>query len=375
MTVTAHLVDLVVRAANETGDGHGGHDHGQDHAHGNEQGNATTAAEAGAGAGYCSGTVCMRNWKIAFAVLLFVEGVVFGYVPLLLKRFACLSTKRFRRLLSFVNVGGGGIFLATGMLHILPEALELLREPESHGAHGSEVAGKQADLQGHGTEHGHEHGFPVGPAVILYTFILFLFLEKVLFPHSHGAADVKSESEAHNHEWTSAPTEENNDMEPKRDGILSKTFFTYVLITLFIGLHSVFESVALGSSKRWGTVLNLFIAISTHRWATTMTLGARYERASLSPLAYSLLVIGYAAIAPLGIAIGVGVREASRTVVGVVFALSAGIFVYVGAFETPAEEFVERKDLRYPKFAVYTLGAGIITIITGILFATGAAAH
>jgi len=173
-------------------------------------------------AGFCETAACLRNWKIAFAAILFVEGVIFGYVAIALRRFACLSTKKFFTLLSYVNTFGGGIFLATGLLHIIPEALEFMEggHSEEEGAHGDHDAhslntaagGDEHDHSTH-AEAGHEgheeggHGFPLGFTLILVTFLVFLFFDRILFTHhNHGHSDAKHVTEEGNDEDVSMRT-------------------------------------------------------------------------------------------------------------------------------------------------------------------------
>jgi len=54
-----------------------------------------------------------------------------------------------------------------------------------------------------------------------------------------------------------------------------------------------------------------------------------------------------------------------------VFAISGGIFFYIGGFETPVEELVGKQENKLMKYFMYVAGAVVITIITGILSATG----
>lgn len=321
---------------------------------------------------YCASAQCMQSWKIGFAVILFVEGLVFGFLVLLLRRLACLGTVRFRKFLSFVNVAGGGVFLATGLLHILPETVELLKESEGHNAEEvhsetgaapdvhAEEAAVVSEIHG---EHGHGE-FPLAFALALGVFIVFLLLDHVLFSHS-----------AQNEQKVSRDEEEAlENVDPIHDqhnGLFSAAFATVAVATLGISAHSILESLALGGSSSWGTMLNAFIAISTHRWATSMALGSRYARANLNTLSYSILTVAFAFVSPLGVAIGAGIREASPKFIGVIFALSAGTFLYIGAFESLAEEFVEHHDDQLAKFFIFTAAAGLITAITGILSAAG----
>ncbi len=352
--------------AHEGHDDHAGHSDHADHGHHDEHGHEEHGHDEHghddhsdhAEGTFCSGSACLRNWKIGFAVLLFVEGVIFGYFALLLKKFACVQTKRFRKFLGFINIGGGGIFLASGFLHILPEGLEFLA-PAEEGGH---------DDHGHDDHHDHAHGFPTGMTVVLYSFLAFMLLEMFLIPHHD-----EHESPSHTDDEAVEKGGEAEEKEvSKANGLKSKAFASMSLITAAIGIHSIFESIALGASSRWSSTLNLFIAIGTHRWATTMSLGARYAKVNLSGFGYALCVIGYALIAPIGVAIGMAVQgNASNRLIGVVFAISGGIFFYIGGFETPVEELVGKQENKFIKYLTYLAGATVITIITGILSATG----
>jgi len=157
-------------------------------------------------------------------------------------------------------------------------------------------------------------------------------------------------------------------VEQKFNGFTTSAFHTATAVTVGIGAHSVLEGVAMGAGS-WTTALNLFIAVAAHRWATCMALGSRFATLNLSFLPYTALVFAFALVAPIGVAIGFSVKHLGDTFLGIIFAISGGIFLYVGAFEVPSEEFVEDKSHRYGKFITYTVGAGIMVAITGILIA------
>jgi len=304
-----------------------------------------------------------------------------------------MSTKSFRRLLHYINAGGGGVFLATGLLHILPEAVEIFKEKGSgHGAHG------------------HAIEFPTPYAIGLATFLLFLLFDRVLFPgsHDHGDQDVKADPSrtSEDVDETSNPRHvgpkgyedfdvvvveedrevdfENQDknnasvtsstfsMSGSRplNGFKSAAFATAGITTAGIAAHSLFESVALGSATKFSTALNVFIAISTHRWATSMALGSRYMNGDLNVAAYSVLTVLFSLVTPLGVLIGFGAQSLSYVFQGTVFAISAGTFIYIGAFETVAHEFVAHTKYMRGKFIIMVAGAALMTLITGILVIT-----
>ncbi len=92
---------------------------------------------------------------------------------------------------------------------------------------------------------------------------------------------------------------------------------------------------------------------------------------NLSGLGYALCVMGYALIAPIGVAIGMAVQgNASSTVIRVVFAMCGCIFLCIRGFGTPVEELVGKQENRFMKYLTYLTGATVITIIAGVLPAT-----
>lgn len=331
---------------------------------------------------YCASRGCQRNWKLAFATILFFEGLLFGYMALLLRRFAWLSNKRFRKLLHIVNVFAGGIFLATGLLHILPEAVAFLT-PTASGA-----------VPGH--LHGHHHvaRFPTAFAIVLAMYFVFLFCDRVVKEHFgtfseklHDAAgDYELEPEEYDDQaegeyaWDDDKCDfrsmQSSDAEDplatrveESYGFRSPQFLAAAIGALGMGAHSLLESVALGGSARMSVILNTFLAISMHRWATSMALGARFAKERLSVGPYSALIVAFAAVAPTGVLFGLVTQHTSPVFQGVVFAISAATFVYIGAFETPSEEFVAHQRWPLLKFLCMLGGALLIIIVTAILVA------
>lgn len=316
---------------------------------------------------YCNSDACLRNWKIVFAVILFLEGLIFGYFTLLLRRFACITTRKFRKLLHFVNAGGGGVFLATGLLHILPEAADLL-EPKEPGAANE--------------AHAHEGSFPTAYAVVLATFFVFLFFDRVLFASSHSIEHASNKF-ALRHS-TDLEDEDDDDEDGSAvarndttstvyggasNGFGSPAFVAALFCVLGLSAHSLFESVALGGSSSFTTTLHAFIAIAAHRWATSMALGSIFGKHELTAGAYSVLNVLFALVAPIGIGIGFAIQSTSEVFQGIVFSLSAGTFLYIGAFETVSHEFVEHRKNLVVKYCVMAAGASIMVIITGALVA------
>lgn len=320
----------------------------------------------------CEGS-CLIRWKIGFAVILFLEAVIFGFALLVTRKLARSKGHLLSKIMHTVNAMGGGVFLSTGLLHILPEAIELL----SSGEEGEENAEGE-----HGGEHdhGHEHGgeFPTAYAIVLLSFYVFFFVEQVVFSkfgvgHDHDV-DVEanraslSANDGGEDDYESHQEKERASLSfSGRHGFGSVQFLLSLVALFGIAAHSLFESIAMGASGSFSTVLNTFIAICAHRWATTIALGTKFVKDDLSWAPYCVLIVLFALVAPLGVGIGIGVNTASQTAQGVLFAISAATFIYIGAFEVPGEEFLLYTRHKFGRFCAMIGGAVIITIITVIL--------
>lgn len=98
------------------------------------------------------------NIKFIGTILLWVCMVFFGLLPLKVRHF-----KTNKALLSLSNCFSGGLFIAIGLIHVLPEAHENLEGK------------KQKQL------HGEEYVFPLSYAICLATFSFILLIDKVIF--------------------------------------------------------------------------------------------------------------------------------------------------------------------------------------------------
>eukprot|EP00178_Gracilaria_changii_P013643 TRINITY_DN384_c0_g1_i5.p1 TRINITY_DN384_c0_g1~~TRINITY_DN384_c0_g1_i5.p1 ORF type:complete len:367 (+),score=46.25 TRINITY_DN384_c0_g1_i5:817-1917(+) len=330
---------------------------------------------------------CLTAWKVGFSAILLAEGLLFAHIVFFVRKFT--DGPKLSLALRIGNAFSAGIFLAAGLLHIFPEAVELLAG-EGHGGHGgharmlgtvvrvlsnlvSEEDELHDDHHGEGEEHeeeGHEGEFPWAYLITGIAFYLLFFVEQILFPklfptlgsHSHSVEtkDVEEDVEK----------SDNAQQEGRKGGFTSRAFIQGLLDVVGISLHSLFESMALGVSDSFDVMLNIFIAVVTHRWATATALSFKLIR-DLRYLPFLVLMTLFSSAVPIGVAIGAGLSSLSATVQGVLFSVSAGTFLYIGAFELMAEEYVEHGEWKVRKFLFTILGAGIITVITVILSATG----
>lgn len=361
----------------------------------------------------CEGS-CVTKWKVIFAVILFIEGVFFGHIVYLIRRFRSNkqteSTTRFNTILSFGNALAAGVFLSTGFLHILPEAIELFSGEHAHGeeGHGEEGHGEEDgeeegipaaernEEEGHDEDGPHEEGeeshsnsleeghedeeeegasFPTVFAIVVAAFYFFFFLEKILLPKIFGKA-VTHNHVGDEHDSEEAPEQAPTDVEGEKlldgtasdIGFVSTPFVLGLLTILGISAHSFIESMALGVSNSFTTALNIFIATASHRWATALAITFPLVR-NLRYIPFLVLLLIFSAMIPLGVGIGAALSSISSTAQGVLFAISVGTFLYMGAYELMGDAFAGQRKWQFAKFITMLGGAGIIYIITGILTA------
>lgn len=299
----------------------------------------------------CTGA-CMRNWKVLFAAVLFAEGLLFGHLVFLMRHM--VRGKRALAALShFGHAVSAGVFFATGMLHILPEAVHLL-------------AAADGDEDDHGEE---GEGFPWPYFIVVVAFYAIFFLEKIVIPKVlPNATDPCGELHATASDMKQVDEDDPLDPPPHSitQGFASAAFATALLQMLGLSVHSVLESLALGLSGDWSTLLHVFLATAAHRWATSLAISfTLVARLRYAPFLVALTL--FSAMVPLGVGIAAAFSALAPIAKGTLFAVSAATFLYIGAFDAMADEFVLTDKWRGRKFCATVAGASVIAGVTGLL--------
>lgn len=108
------------------------------------------------------------------------------------------------------------------------------------------------------------------------------------------------------------------------------------LVSFFgLSFHNLVEGLALGSSAQVpGLMPVIFIAILAHKAPAAFSLGTLLSHGRYSRLQVAGLVLGFAAIIPVGAAVAVFLaRGISAVTVGAMVALSAGTFLHIATDE------------------------------------------
>ena len=76
------------------------------------------------------------------------------------------------------------------------------------------------------------------------------------------------------------------------------------------------------------------------------------------------MILIFAFITPVGIALGMALTSLSNnTVAGIFLSISVGTFIYIACSEVVVDEFAN-PEYKYPKFLCFLLGAAIVVALT-----------
>ena len=127
-----------------------------------------------------------------------------------------------------------------------------------------------------------------------------------------------------------------------------------------MGFHGFFEGMALGIQSDIQNTISLFLAIVAHKWAASLTLGISFVKAGIARNQLIIMVLIFAFIGPVGVAIGLILSEtANDNLQGIFLAISVGTFIYIACSEVLVEEF-ESPNNKYLKFIMFMVGGMFI---------------
>ena len=251
--------------------------------------------------------------KLLSIAVIWLIGLVAGLWPVLTG-----AEARHDRFFSLGNALAGGVFLGAGLIHLLPDSIDSF-----------------------GTLLGPDLEYPLASLICAAGFLLVLLIEKVVL-----RGDEASVAEA-------------------ASGSAS-SFAPYVL-ALVLSVHSVIAGIALGAETAAATTAALFIAIVAHKSVAAFALGVNLHRAAVARARSVGIVALFAAMTPLGIAIGASLGlvlsdRGAQWFEGTFDALAAGTFLYIAVIDIVEDEFAKPQDLAQ-KFVMVLLGIAIMAVV------------
>ncbi|XP_031175726.2 zinc transporter ZIP1-like [Sander lucioperca] len=303
--------------------------------------------------------------KLGAMVVLLSVSVLFGFAPLCMFRGVgrcSLDPDLRRRLLSLISCFAGGVFLATCLLDLLPDYLQSINEAFSNAG---------VTLQ-----------FPLSEFILAMGFFLVLVLEQAVLafkdqssPHveERRALLVDSSVQANDrnvrHRSQRHCASEGSDGGNFHVDSGSQSALRAFILVFSLSLHSVFEGLALGLLDNGKAALEICLALIIHKSVVSFSLAFKLSQSRLRRAAVAGCVLLFAAMSPLGIGVGVALRESKAspqhqlarcTLEG----LAAGTFVYITFMEILPHELRSGGN-RIPKVAMLLVG---FAVVTGVLF-------
>uniref|UniRef100_A0A8C9ZUI5 Solute carrier family 39 member 1 n=1 Tax=Sander lucioperca TaxID=283035 RepID=A0A8C9ZUI5_SANLU len=285
--------------------------------------------------------------KLGAMVVLLSVSVLFGFAPLCMFRGAAEPDQLFC----------WRSFLATCLLDLLPDYLQrsILKK----------------DLQ-----------FPLSEFILAMGFFLVLVLEQAVLafkdqssPHveERRALLVDSSVQANDrnvrHRSQRHCASEGSDGGNFHVDSGSQSALRAFILVFSLSLHSVFEGLALGLLDNGKAALEICLALIIHKSVVSFSLAFKLSQSRLRRAAVAGCVLLFAAMSPLGIGVGVALRESKAspqhqlarcTLEG----LAAGTFVYITFMEILPHELRSGGN-RIPKVAMLLVG---FAVVTGVLF-------
>ncbi|XP_056841907.1 probable zinc transporter 12 isoform X1 [Raphanus sativus] len=297
------------------------------------------------------------KYKIGAFFSILVAGVFGVCLPI----FGLKSESNF---FMFVKAFAAGVILATGFVHILPDATESLKSP---------CIGEEPPWG----------NFPMTGLVAMAGAILTMLIEsfasgclnrsrlekeaKTLPVSTDGGMEVGS---AHTH--ASQGHSHGSFLVPQDD--LRKRIVTQIL-ELGIVVHSVIIGISLGVSPSVSTIKPLLAAITFHQLFEGFGLGGCISEAKFGVKKIWIMLLYFALTAPAGIGIGIGVAEIynenspmALKVSGFFNAAAAGILIYMALVDLVAPVFMNHKAQSSMKIQLacsfsLVLGAGLMSLL------------
>ncbi|XP_022105825.1 zinc transporter ZIP3-like [Acanthaster planci] len=298
-----------------------------------------------------------------------------------------------QRLVCLFNSFGGGVFLATCLLDLLPDVQEEFEDVR----HFLDI----------------HSNFPFAEFITAVGFFLVLVLEQAVLnfqeksaidakvtdesgpPQEDGRAEKyaslddteetsllayqNSRSDAgnssssvtsRNEVVTEIPRSETGvaevmDGARSRPGLDKTVLIRSVLLLLALSFHSIFEGLAIGLQTSVSHLLGIFAAVAIHKTILSLSLGNALVQENRSKTFVFLSSFGFAAMAPLGIVFGILLFNEEEGLVksaisGVLQGIATGTFLYITFFEVLGKEMGAPGD-RMLKVLCAILGFGIIT--------------
>ncbi|CAI9090474.1 OLC1v1025252C1 [Oldenlandia corymbosa var. corymbosa] len=305
------------------------------------------------------------KYKYSAIASIFLASLIGVCIPILGKNTVpALSTES--NLFFVVKSFAAGVILATGFIHVLPDAFESLTSPclpenpwgnfpfTGFVAMVASIGTLMVDV--YATSHyRNKSGEKSNQAVVAVAEDA----DGVVLPlHTHAT---------HGHAHGSVPA----------DSVTTQLRYRVISQVLELGIivHSVIIGIALGANNSPKTIKPLLAALTFHQFFEGIGLGGCITQAKFKVQAIVVMAIFFSLTTPVGIAIGIGIANVynekspnALIVQGVFDSASAGILIYMALVDLLSADFMNPKLQNNGKLQIgcnisLLFGAGCMSLL------------
>ncbi|XP_010922622.1 zinc transporter 8 isoform X1 [Elaeis guineensis] len=306
-----------------------------------------------------------RPLKIAAFFSILVCGAIGVCLPILSKSIPALSPEN--DIFFVIKAFAAGVILATGFIHILPDAFENLTSPCLNDNPWGKFpfAGFGAMLGALGT-------------LMVDTLATSYFSRAArAVGNEDNKGDAEMNGSAGDHRVVHVHATHGHAHGPAVDGSekLVRNRVISQVLELGIVVHSVIIGISLGASDSPSTIRPLVAALSFHQFFEGMGLGGCIAQAKFKIKSIATMILFFSLTTPVGIAIGFGIstvyNENSPTaliVEGCLNSVAAGILIYMALVDLLAEDFMNPRVQSKGKLQFWInvsllIGAGLMSLL------------
>ncbi|OIV90294.1 hypothetical protein TanjilG_13149 [Lupinus angustifolius] len=260
-------------------------------------------------------------------------------IPILGQKFSFLNPEN--DLFFLAKAFAAGVILATGFIHILPDAFESLTNP---------CIGEKPWST-----------FPFTGFVAMVAAIGTLILESMVMGHLRRSELMKSqpvgnEDEAPHEVYGGHGHGHGHGHGIALDRSMTQNRLRHIIVSQILELgiivHSIIIGISLGVSGSPKTIKPLLAALSFHQCFEGIGLGGSISQAKYKHLTTATMVVLFCLTMPIGIGVGIGISNVydenspkALIVEGLLLAASGGVLIYMALVDLLATDFMDPKML------------------------------
>ncbi|CAI8594460.1 unnamed protein product [Vicia faba] len=275
------------------------------------------------------------KYKIIAMATVLVSSLIGVCIPIFAKKLSYLNPENDFYFL--IKAFAAGVVLATGFIHILPDAFEALSSPC--------IGEKPWKL------------FPFSSFVTMVTAIGTLIMEALIMGYKKRSEVKKSQPLDENDESHRADdTSHVHNITLASDKLDSTNRLRYIIVSqileLGIVLHSIILGISLGVSRSSKTIKPLVAVLTIHQFFEGIGLGGCISQAQFKYSKVAIMILFFCLIFPIGIGIGIGISDIynenspkALIVEGLLLSASAGVLINMALVDLVAADFLNSKML------------------------------